>query len=118
MASNGSAKGTPSSGSSRDRSNQDRNKPKDATNPDSSLLKYFAEHPPVEEEVDIDFALNDQCLDERDGNHLAPNHYPVMVAYMNLSIFVAFLPVYIRIFLNKYFDHFRNKIHQLAKPYF
>lgn len=76
MSSNGSAKGHPSNGSSRGRNNHDRNNSKDATNPDSSLLKYFAEHPPVEEEVDIDFALNDQCLDERDGNHLAPNHYP------------------------------------------
>ena len=78
MSSNGSAKGHPSNGSSRGSNNHDRNNSKDATNPDSSLLKYFAEHPPVEEEVDIDFALNDQCLDERDGNHLAPNHYPVI----------------------------------------
>jgi len=75
MSSNGSAKGHPSSGSSRDRDNP--NKSKDAANPDSSLLKYFAEHPPVEEEVDIDFALNEHCLDERDGSHLAPpNNYP------------------------------------------
>ena len=79
MSSNGSAKGHPSTGSSRGRNTHDRNNSKDATNPDSSLLKYFAEHPQVEEEVDIDFALNDQCLDERDGNHLAPNHYPVIV---------------------------------------
>lgn len=78
MSSNGSAKNHPSSGSSRDRNNP--NKSKDATNPDSSLLKYFAEHPPVEEEVDIDFALNEHCLDERDGSHLAPpNNYPVIL---------------------------------------
>ena len=74
MSTNGSTK-SHSSGA-RDK-NQDRNKSKDATNPDSSLLKYFAEHPPVEEEVDIDFALNDHCLDQRDGNHLAPNNYQV-----------------------------------------
>lgn len=82
MSSNGSAKGHPPSGSSRDRNNP--NKSKDATNPDSSLLKYFAEHPPVEEEVDIDFALNEHCLDERDGSHLAPPNYPVILANLKL----------------------------------
>ena len=30
----------------------------------NGLLSYFAENPPVEEEVDIDAALNDQSLDE------------------------------------------------------
>ena len=30
----------------------------------NGLLSYFAENPPVEEEVDIDAALNDQSLDD------------------------------------------------------
>ena len=71
MSSNG---GTRGQSSQRDRS-FDKNKPKDQSNPDSSLLKYFAEHPPVEEEVDIDFALNDHGLDNNDGK----NNFQVIV---------------------------------------
>ena len=71
MSSNG---GTRGQSSQRDRS-FDKNKPRDQSNPDSSLLKYFAEHPPVEEEVDIDFALNDHGLDNNDGK----NNFQVIV---------------------------------------
>ena len=71
MSSNG---GTRGQSSQRDRS-FDKTKPRDQSNPDSSLLKYFAEHPPVEEEVDIDFALNDHGLDNNDGK----NNFQVIV---------------------------------------
>ena len=71
MSSNGSVKRQPPQNSK----SQERNKPKDQHN--SSLLKYFADHPPVEEEVDIDFALNDHCLEEGDGAHVPPNNCPV-----------------------------------------
>ena len=58
----------------------DKNHSKDQSNPDSSLLKYFAENPPVEEEVDIDFALNEHGLDQRDSHHQpSSNHYPVIL---------------------------------------
>ena len=30
----------------------------------NGLMSYFAENPPVDEEVDIDAALNDQSLDD------------------------------------------------------
>jgi len=72
ISSNGSAhKGQPPHrGRSREKNTPDK------SNPDSSLLKYFAEHPPVEEEVDIDFALNEHVLDERDGHRASANHYP------------------------------------------
>jgi len=73
MSSNGSAKGQQPH---RDR-NHERNKPNDPSHPNSSLLKYFADNPPVEEEVDIDFALNDHALEETDGTQVAANNYPV-----------------------------------------
>ena len=73
MSSNGSAKGQQPH---RERS-QERNKPNGPSQQNSSLLKYFADNPPVEEEVDIDFALNDHALEEADGTHGAGNNYPV-----------------------------------------
>ena len=75
MSSNGSVKKyAPQNGRG-----QDHSRPKDQ--PNSSLLKYFAEHPPVEEEVDIDFALNDHCLEEGDGRHIVPN--PVRITHQH-----------------------------------
>ena len=70
---NGSVKGQQPP---RDR-NHDRKNMNDPSHPNSSLLKYFAENPPVEEEVDIDFALNDHALEEADGPQVAANNYPV-----------------------------------------
>ena len=71
MSSNGSAKRQQPQTSR----SQDRNRFQTTQN--NSLLKYFADHPPVEEEVDIDFALNDHCLEEGDGVHVPPTNYPV-----------------------------------------
>ena len=85
ISSNGSAqKGNQSQ--HRGRTN-DKNHSKDQSNPDSSLLKYFAENPPVEEEVDIDFALNEHGLDQRDSHHQpSSNHYPVILYRLQFSM--------------------------------
>ena len=44
----------------------------------NGLLSYFAENPPVDEEIDIDAALNDQSLDDmmdQEPQHSYPDQY-------------------------------------------
>ena len=48
--------------------------PQPPPNEPNGLLSYFAENPPVDEEIDIDAALNDQSLDDMMDQE--PHSYP------------------------------------------
>ena len=54
----------------------------------SSLMDYFAQNPPLEEEVDVDAALQDQELNDAvDSSHLsrAVDDYPVRIHVLKVS---------------------------------
>ena len=50
--------------------------PQPPPNEPNGLLSYFSENPPVDEEVDIDAALNDQSLDDMMDQEPQSHSYP------------------------------------------